>query len=87
MATVRLRLDSLFVSVFDRLEFISRFLRALDDSILTLAPTIPSCAGITVASVLQKYLTPPLLHDVLGALDKVLPQSEGKRVSNKFWRK
>ena len=67
-------------SVFDRLESVSKFLKLLDDSVFPLTPSV-SCDGASIAVMLHKHLTPALLDDALGALDKVLPQPEAKRVS------
>ena len=58
----------------------SQLLGLLNGAIFVLVPTVVSCEGASLAVLLRKHLTPTLLDDALGALDKVLPQPEAKRV-------
>ena len=80
-AQATLRQDSVSSSVFERLDSVAGLLRLMENPVFSLAPSVPSYAGVTVAVLLRTHFTPVLLDDALGALDKVLPQPEGKRVN------
>jgi len=76
-----LRHDCASSSVFESLNSVSQLLGLLNGAIFVLVPTVVSCEGASLAVLLRKHLTPTLLDDALGALDKVLPQPEAKRSS------
>lgn len=71
-------------TVFDRLSEVRTLLEVLDRTVFNLTSTVASCGGASVGVMIRKHLTPSLLDDVLGALDKTLPQSNMKQESPNY---